>query len=182
MLVRRTDLEQLKGEAMMLKEFLPRLLRKEVLTALPRLTRTEQGIREQDVNVYLSNILNWPTHEFSELAVVRQEKECLQSERDHLLRKTESLLADYEQEKKVGWSTWCMCVHSQPTCTCSCSAVFPQEKFSIMVIEQYILQMLDNPVHKTTLFLKPPPLSLFPTPLPFLLLFFLLYAVLLDRG
>ena len=43
-LVRRADLEQLKGEAMMLKEFLPRLLRKEVLTALPRLTKTEQGI------------------------------------------------------------------------------------------------------------------------------------------
>ena len=33
--------------------------------------------------------------------MVKHEKESLQSERDHLLGKTESLLTDYEQEKKV---------------------------------------------------------------------------------
>jgi len=77
LLVNKADLECLVTEAMMLKEFLPKVLTPEYLTSFSKLTQIDQ-----------------------ELQMVAQEKEGLSCEHEHLKRRTEAIMADYEQEKQ----------------------------------------------------------------------------------
>lgn len=82
--VSRSDMERLVTEAMMLKEFLPRVLSPEYLAAPSRLTHVEQ-----------------------ELQAAQRDKQVLSSEHEHLKRRSEALLVNFEQEKQEKFSVKC---------------------------------------------------------------------------
>ena len=99
MVVRKSDVEQLVSEVMMLREFLPSLLTPEYLSATRHLTMTEQSeLREN--NMVCDSILS-PTELQSEV----QLKERATVERTALQRRTKAMMADYEREKQVNTLT-----------------------------------------------------------------------------
>lgn len=77
LLVHRTDLDKLATEAMMLREFVLKILSPDYTSALAKLTSTEQ-----------------------ELHRVTKDRNLLESEKEQLARKAEGLMVDFEQEKQ----------------------------------------------------------------------------------